>query len=1042
MKTKIKFNTKVLAFVLSLVILLSSFSSVSVIAETTSYEIENGVDIVNNTRYKVGDKLELLTKNYIKYNDTRAEATMEIVDPYGNKIDGNLINFNVMGIYKVNYSAQLNGENLRASQSFMCETDTYSVSSLRSEADYVTNNGVGRDGISISLARGDKFVLNQMIDLSSLTKDDTLISFYVNPSELYQYDISKIKIELIDAYDPNNIITLESKRVESSDAAQMTHFTYVTANAVGQPRTGLEKHSTGTFEYKGGVYKLHQDDAYGVGVRNSFYGGYSALNDKNNYYGKEMKFSYDASERAFYVTSIDGNAPAIIADLDDVDLFETLWSGFSHDKAILSISMDGYRSMKGNIVVTEIYGINDLTKKPFMDLEKPIIKVGEDDVAELPNGKAGIPYPLYDASAVDETYGKLDVTISVWKDYLKANQKQFTVKDNAFDPTEEGEYTVIYSAVDGAGNEATKSYVVNVEGGGPLSIVIDKTGIENVYVGTNTYLPIPTVVNAVSEYTVKVEVVSPSGKVYDISKSEGRYVFVPLESGEYILRYSCNDYVSSATLEERFTVKDKDGSYITEDPLLPKYFINGAKYSLPIINGYMFGNGTEQVNADVYVTQNGKTQKCDESFVVVATDFVTVTYSVKSNGGSVSEKTYTIPVINGTGLSTPAGLNISKFFVDGIVVDSANAKQNVNIHFDGKLVTSSLIAQIDNNGTEVAYGSYSFANAVLASRFVTEFSFIDKNFETFSIILTDSADSTKSLKFTYSMNGDKVVLLVNDEKSYSTSYKTNNTINLSYNSQKGAFLTGNSTTVYVEKYLNGEEYRGFASGKVYVNYVIDGVPAGQTATVKMLSINNQVLSGIKNDMVMPEISPFDPVGDLNLGDQITVPGFFAADVLDPTVEVFVRVLDPDGNVVKSVDGVLLNGAQDLSRAYDIVLNKYGSYKINVIINCGTSTRNYTGNFGITVADLGAPTISWGEKQDHATVGSKVNFAEYKVSDEDNDTELVVNQALITPSGNVINVDGYTGFNAAESGEYKFMVYCTDNSGNMLIDGYTITIVEE
>ena len=83
---------------------------------------------------------------------------------------------------------------------------------------------------------------------------------------------------LTDLYDSDNYITIKCKRLDRDPLEFVWQETncYITANAVGQAPTGLEKTSRPNdsryVEYAGTGYLLHRNDDYGAGTRFSLSG--------------------------------------------------------------------------------------------------------------------------------------------------------------------------------------------------------------------------------------------------------------------------------------------------------------------------------------------------------------------------------------------------------------------------------------------------------------------------------------------------------------------------------------------------------------------------------------------------------------------------------------------------------------------------------------------------------------------------------------------------------------------------------------------------
>lgn len=1069
-----------------LVLCIGSFAGAfAAVAEDIPVTVENGAEVTLDTVYETGDVYELPSGVQISDGGDLYDASVVLRDPDGNGYTSSSVTLDKAGRWTVEYRANdEDGSLLFARQYFSCLEPLYGVSSERSTASYAESYDLqelygldeeltGDGGISLSLARGDTFTYNQVLDLSDADMSERLIAFYVTPDELYSYDIARINFILTDAYDPSNSVTISVKRVLLNDDLYMYRYSYVTVNAEGQPETGLEQRDSSSgytiINYEGTNYILHQDDAYGTPVHHSMYGGWDDA-EGTSYesdlimLGQEMSISYDAATNRFYAWAVNSNTPTLIADLDDLALFDDLWGGFSNGKAILSVEMESYQALTGNIVITQI-GDHDLSADHSSDGSEPVIEVDLEgyEANALPEARIGDAYQLFPATASDETDGELSVYTSVWYNYSsESTRTRVTVSNNSFTPTKAGTYTIVYSAEDRSGNITNVSYDVQASSLAALDISYDTPATQAAALSEYTLSNV-SLSGGSGNKTLSITAVLQTDDSVSYTLTDdgsGNYSYVPLYEGTYTVTVAYSDYLDSESETFTLTVGEAEGVYIADEAAVPRYAISGATYEIPALSGYTVTGGLTETECEFSIT--GGTDNGDGTYTVTAeSGYVTLTYSLALSGGETAVKSYEIPVVAGTGLTGEDGLDMSAFFVESnYAVPSGNNRKDVDLSFDGTGYQARLIASVTNDSaTETAYGSVDFVNKVLASSLDLDFSLASTNFLRVVIYVTDSVDASQQVKLTFANGGGwAMTFSVNDGYEYSTSYTGSSTVNVSYDAETMCFVTGSSISAAVSEYYGGGEFNGFTSGYVYLTFQIEGVyttaatGSAQTGAIRIISVNNQTITAVSSDNFMPEVTAYVSKGDLSVGTVTEIPAFYACDVLDPYVSITVTVTSPSGAVVTSTDGVVLDGTQDITRAYEILLEEYGRYSISVTGTVGASGPAPSATYSIQVLDMSAPEVVFGDAVTEASVGDTVPFASVTVSDDTTAAEdIEITVYLMTPSGQIVEVDTsvYGSFVAVEAGEYRFIVLACDEGNlygsttvsNTAVVWYTITVTE-
>ena len=130
------------------------------------------------SEYNVGESVAL-PQGTFEVDGQSVTADTVVYYPNGACYSTNSVSVGQTGQYVVEYKAKINGELYTERFSFMANDRAYSVTSARSSAIYgadllMDSFGeeyyTGVNGINLSLADGDVFNYNQLIDLSGKTK--------------------------------------------------------------------------------------------------------------------------------------------------------------------------------------------------------------------------------------------------------------------------------------------------------------------------------------------------------------------------------------------------------------------------------------------------------------------------------------------------------------------------------------------------------------------------------------------------------------------------------------------------------------------------------------------------------------------------------------------------------------------------------------------------------------------------------------------------------------------------------------------------------
>jgi hypothetical protein len=155
------------------------------------------------------------------------------------------------------------------------------------------------------------------------------------------------------------------------------------------------------------------------------------------------------------------------------------------------------------------------------------------------------------------------------------------------------------------------------------------------------------------------------------------------------------------------------------------------------------------------------------------------------------------------------------------------------------------------------------------------------------------------------------------------------------------------------------------------------------------------------------------------------------DVLSTVVDkdVSIKVVK-DGKPVNSIDGVALNGTSDAKRNYQIKLDSYGQYTVDISAKDGAG-KVASRKFFVAVVDVTAPVIEMKTAENVSIKKGATLTLKYSVKDDISSEEQinvtvfmrdVKANCFYTPNNNKIR------FNNA--GEFEVYIYAKDARGNI------------
>ncbi len=1011
LKTKILLTLLFISFVaFTLFFVNSSFKANKVLAVEVDAEISN--------EYVLGDTVNL-PQATLAYQSQDIPATRSLVIfPDGTATTSTKFVLDGYGEYTVKYYADVDNFTLVGEKKIKIQDEYCTSTDDTSSYYYGSNDAYQVSGLNLSIKVGAEMKINKIIDLNGLSYDDgSFIDFMFTPSTLGVTDAYEVFMKLTDAYDSDNYVIV--RMVNWSDQGSWADgVAYLDARATGQVFTS----AVTTEENYHKRWSASRPGWYMANI------SMTGVDSAKPVYEK-FRFMYDDANKSM-VTSANAKSPANLVELANAKWYdletEKLWNGFTTGECYVSFYGERYTSGSLNLCVTKLLGV-DLKQMENEDVTAPIVTVdyaGEND-ASLPYAIVNEPYSVYDATAIDTVDGEINVISNVYYNY-DSNKCLIDVTDGSFTPDKTGTYTIIYFAKDKLGNVTKERVDINCVEKPANSLSVSSTGkttsgITGVEIKLLNDVTVSNA-NGLNSYEIFVE--SESGDKIAVGDD---FTFVPIYNGTYKVNVVAKDYVLTESEIFDLVITDNDEPVFLENAELPRYFIKGASYSVENLTAKLLTNKTSSdVVSSLYVSENGGQEVlCDGVYTPSAAGKTTLTFKA-ANGSKIGTASYVVDVID-VGYGIKNGLKLTNYFYD------ANGKMSVVSTDDYFTISTTQDTSID------------FVNMLQAVSFTAKFN-IDaskKNFSKINFYLTDSVDESIKLKVSYSI-GEGVTLFNLNDSSFSKSIAvdTDNSSGLrlwlNYNNSTKKLSGSSDVSWTVAKDVNGNDFNGFPSKKIYLTCEFEGVTGD--AGIILYSINNQSFYTMKKDEYKPEIFTNTTVGTANVGTLITISPADYFDVLDPTVTPSFSVKDPNGNYVVTTDNTVLNGSCDPYKEYSFIASVYGDYMISYQCQ-DTVNKPISYEPGFSVVDLVAPVVTFINPVTSANVGQTITLANVNVSDNKDSASNITVQYYIRIPGiaRFEQVAQNKQVKLEKKGVYTVFVYAYDLNRNTTIVSYDIVV---
>ena len=168
------------------------------------------------------------------------------------------------------------------------------------------------------------------------------------------------------------------------------------------------------------------------------------------------------------------------------------------------------------------------------------------------------------------------------------------------------------------------------------------------------------------------------------------------------------------------------------------------------------------------------------------------------------------------------------------------------------------------------------------------------------------------------------------------------------------------------------------------------------------------------------------------------------DVLCPNSKAYLTVIQPNGQIATSVDGILLEGV-DATKEYQVKLTSYGDYNVSITAteddNWKYSNDSYL-DYVITVTDGERPTIAFKENfAESLNVGDVLAIPAYEVSDNyTSQDKISVIKMIVNPKGMPVYLYGNSNAIRCEyAGVYQIKIFVYDEMGNLTVFETSVTV---
>lgn len=856
--------------------------------------------------------------------------------------------------------------------------------------------------------------------------DSSFIEFLVTPEETSKRELNYLEIILTDIYDPTNYLLIDITATDAGISTSMASCYIATApkglyETVGKPASSLQG----------------EMGPHGTAVRSTFYGQVGTVDNDS------IRLFFDTNRTALWANPV---TPAryprpIFEKFDDPTLvgLENLWYGFTTGEVYLTMRVGSLTASEASFMILSIDGQNMETNYDKGSYEtKIVVDYGDYMGKELPYGVAGekTEYPIFDAIAYNKAGGILDTpNASVYYGGEDGSLREpIIISNNRFKTEKAGKYYIEYvsNTVYGKAKETIGIDVLaEYNADDQLVMALSDKILTTAHIGDLIFLYDAQVQGGVGTLTVDKNVYykTPDGNQKVEVNTEGLYpIFTVEKEGEYILEYVATDGLGvSVTKTITITANYHDKPYIVE-PTLLSHAVKGKLITLPKTTA-TYVDGTGEYETDVKITIDG-VDYTDKEYLVDGDFTVKYTATVKGKDGISNEVCYDVKAIDVVNDQT----YFSNYF---IYSDKDNDGANDYAY------------EIQSNGahftTSVSGAKAQFVNYIPVQLLGVKFTVPDTEdrVDRVNVYVTDSQNKSQNIKLSVvkvENNGIYYSMFAINDQIISTiagSWEENEKIpfSLLYEYKGFNFVDSSGKNIgTVENYSNGQAFKGFDSGMVYVEMETI-LKSSNNATVVLQEISGQAFTSKYNeDKGRPQLVVLEDVPSnkfVSIGQEFFVPKSFAFDVLSNVVEFSCAITTPDSNII-NVD--------KFDGTFTAVAQVPGVYIIQYVIKDanGNKMSAQGGEFYIVVKENNAPQVSIDGAKTEYKVGDTFAIPGVSVSDDTTENPTVITY-LQDPNYKIITA--LEDYKLERAGRYVFTVYATDEFSNYTIKQIEIFVAE-
>lgn len=857
--------------------------------------------------------------------------------PDGRETTSKTVKLDADGLYSVTATATYGGVQIKSVKYFNVKTDnaylwkSQSGLTVESNASAPSYADYNYNGTMLTVSRPMEIEYENIINIKDNTADDLLFELFVAPVTAGVEEAKCIEIILTDVYDESNVLVIRMEdgpwgyypEKTSVLSLRTENYSFVTP-AAGDSRNTVNN-----------VY-------YNRMVLSSMYGKVS--NDTGTYPSQSVKFYFDYDTGLLYAnyatTLSSSTAKALVGDFTE-EAFAGIgqgnaFKGFTTGEAKVSVKISSLQQT-AHVLILNVDGQN-MSGQYNSDTTAPSIFLDYKGNTEdkLPLAQVGKKYKVFDASAVDTTDGRINkIDFAVYK-MLSGIWQHYEKQVDGFIPDEVGEYKIVYTVTDVAGNVGTKEIVVEASNDIPAKqYVFSPLNLSTITVGKEVRIYDGVASGSNGALTTNLKVLYGTEEI----ELDENGCFVPVRSGTYTISVVVKDYIEESDPFTFEMTASYDANPIISERSMPKSIRKGEEFVFPSFSAKLYSD-SGITDVPVSITVNG-VPVTDNKFT--ATEEGTVTVVVKAGDAHLN---YDITVVS---------------------------SENKSVFLEGYFATDSTV-NVEKTG--IAFTSSTDAAVYFTEKIDTDFLNIglaivkDSNMGEVAVTLTDI--SNPDLKVTVRIlkvdeTTSKISVNGIEYEIKGTFVEGANTLFdkvLEYKVSERAFYVSDTKVATILKTDDGKAFYGFESGAVYVEFAMKNVEGESVFSIKKIA-NQQFSSDISADRVGPTIQIFGSISGVNYGESFKVPTAKAFDIFSGVRSLTVTVTAPGGTKIVS--------QQPADTEYVITADKYGTY--NILFEAYDKSGNKSSRrLSVSISNRTVPKITInGEVPLTAKVGQEITL---------------------------------------------------------------------